>query len=625
MQTQGIMYPPQYSWYGADQPSQFLPPIIKNVNIATNGPTDNHQTLALIYEDSLPQNQFNTTFVSIGERLNIYGFLRSSLFNNRDGSDISLEGNSSNSLLSYLKFSDLNPYNSYKFSKNPYKGLPDGFLIYRTCYPIRYDNTISAAMCAKDSTGVNVRIYKMTEGSFKVGTSEKEKYIEYDEWREVAFYEFIRESILKKKICQNFPFLYGYYISENLPIDYDKINKIKSHKEVEEEPLFIDMNVKDEQVNTNIRKDETGREPITYEQYNKIFTEEPNYVTGRTAKEIKQLQDADDSKTEIVLEKNDKNYKGKGLVLLTESGTYNIGAWASKTYQIRGLNVKEMVNRGTHTTNEWRNILFQIMAGLYTLQINKMFIENFKLENNIIIKDVPIRGQVTNYWKYKINGIDYYIPNVGFIVLIDSNFNDIDGTTSESTFVKSSNTKKINGKLFDDKLSDDVITNKCIDMLKNSIDKNNFGDEFTNLGGCQPTEDIMALLGRIMTNITSGEKNIGNCIMNNMTDFMNNRIGTYLKEIEQKQIRKTDSTQFTKGQIVVYEEGHIYKFVLFLETNEGKSKILTKHEGSEDIIEESVHVTSLFNYSKTEIIEQTSKPNQPKLNEEQLLETYIIN
>ena len=48
--------------------------------------------------------------------------------------------------------------------------------------------------------------------------------------------------------------------------------------------------------------------------------------------------------------------------------------------------------------------------------------ENFSLEDNIFVKDIYSNTEVLGYWKYIVDGISYYIPNYGYILLIDSNF-----------------------------------------------------------------------------------------------------------------------------------------------------------------------------------------------------------
>ncbi|GAH15162.1 unnamed protein product, partial [marine sediment metagenome] len=152
--TNNPFYPPQYQ--GGFYPGNILYkpnelPIVKNYTINVAGPTDDHMKVNAIYEDILPSKEFVNTSNTIGERINIYNFVRSVFIKQGDGEDINIDGNGDNSLMSYLKFMDLNPYSTSNFTENPYKSLPDDMLIYRSCYPIRYDRYTNSVQCAKNS------------------------------------------------------------------------------------------------------------------------------------------------------------------------------------------------------------------------------------------------------------------------------------------------------------------------------------------------------------------------------------------------------------------------------------------------------------------------------------------
>ena len=121
-----------------------------------------------------------------------------------------------------------------------------------------------------------------------------------------------------------------------------------------------------------------------------------------------------------------------------------------------------------------------------------------------------------------------------------------------------------------------------------------------------------------------------------MNKFMNNRIGTYLKEQEIIHIRHDDLKDFKKGQMLVYEESAgTYRFVLFLDVTAGVATVLTKKNTSQNdpqyvdkenemIIQAKVNITTLSNYSLTEPIVQNFKPTESNLNEDNILETYNI-
>lgn len=89
--------------------------INKIYDINVSGPADTHHRLNMIYEDVLPTKHIKTGFNSLGDRLTQSNYIRTVLFPNGDGDDVGFTGTSKNSLLSHIKFLDLNPYNTYRF------------------------------------------------------------------------------------------------------------------------------------------------------------------------------------------------------------------------------------------------------------------------------------------------------------------------------------------------------------------------------------------------------------------------------------------------------------------------------------------------------------------------------
>jgi len=68
-----------------------------------------------------------------------------------------------------------------------------------------------------------------------------------------------------------------------------------------------------------------------------------------------------------------------------------------------------------HSEDEWYNMLFQIMAGLTALQSDKLQIFHNDIKaQNILYHNIAPGG----YWKYIIDGNDYYLPNLGFVAII---------------------------------------------------------------------------------------------------------------------------------------------------------------------------------------------------------------
>ena len=623
-------YPPQFGNSMMPQALSMLGstyPMTVNVNkiyeINGNGPTGQHQKLMMIYEDVLPEKSLKTTFKTIGERITQIQFVRSILFHEGDGVETSLDGSTANSLISHMKFLDLNPYNTSKYSANPYKGLPDGYLIYRTGYPIKRSEPFGHPICARNSTALNVRIYKLTTGAYLVNKQSNSKFYEYDQWREIAYYEYVREHIIKKKLCPNFVTMYGYYLCKRSGIDFDKITKInleEINKTPPAEKLINPvgyLNIYDQKESDFVRDVTMGLRQIN----------SGNVIQKLEAE--RKLQNLQMINRPVNLDIS----CGEVLVAITESPTYNLFSWASKTYQQEG-NTRKMINTGCHTEIIWRSIIFQLMVALYVMSIHNIYIKDFSLRNNVFIRDLATEGAVVNYWKYRINGIDYYIPSCGYVLLIDSNYKDIDIIPSKSVQPKAQKDYKLDGTLFD--VGNSINGNektKIFEMFKEAISRNNFDNDFTRDGGIKPDETILTLLDNMSNDTTT---DINDYFINYMYKFMNNRIGTYLKEQEIVHIRHDDTKQFRKGQIIVHEESTgTYKFVLYLDTNNGKASILTKKHTSQNdpqfidkdkeiIIKEDVNITTLSNYSLTEPIAQNFKINESNLNEDNILETYNI-
>lgn len=597
-------------------------PMAVNVNkiyeINASGPVDQHSRLNMIYEDLIPGKTVSTTFKTVGERVTQIQYIRTILFQQGDGTEVNLDGNSPNSLLSHMKFLELNPFNNNKFSDNPYKGMPNGFLIYRTCYPIKRSEPFGQAQCSKDSMAISVRIYKLNAGGYLLNKQDKSKFYEYDQWREIAFYEYIREHIIKKKLCPNFVSLYGYYLCKNSKIDFDKIENV--HIKPTAQSLVNPMksfNIYDEKENEFVTTIVKGLRELN-----------PGHIIQRLSTD-KNLQNIQPVQKPVDL----NEYCGEVIVALTESPTYSLYNWASKIYQQEG-NTRRMINTGFHSDNVWRSIIFQLMVGLYVMKIHNIYIKDFSIKNNVFIKDLSIEGAVINYWKYRINGIDYYIPNYGYVVLIDSNYKDINDIPTGTIATIGNKSYKLDGPLFDK--GNTIGANpddKFLSMFKEGINPNNFGPDFVAEGGTAPDSDIMNLLSNMFNDT---EKNIETYFIKYMYKFMNNRIGTYLKEQEIIHIRNDDLREFKKGQMLVIEEGTgLYRFALYLDAKDGTATVLTKDRTSQNdpqyidkdneiIVQKQIAVTQLSNYSLTEPIVQNYKMNESNLSEENILETYNI-
>lgn len=664
--TNTPFYPPQMGAY-FNKPFSNFPfqtysavPIVKHYTINARGPTDDHTQLAMIYEDVLPRKYFSNTYDTIGERLNIYNFLRSVLVNHSDGENISLGGHNdtTRNLLSRLKLLTMNQYDTNPFSNNPYNSLPYGMLIWSSCYPIQLDERTDMAKCAKNSVGVNVRIYRMSHGEYELNRNNSVDYRQYDLWREIAYYEYVREKIIKKKVCPNFVMLYSYLTWEKCGIDFEKIVQLTNAKEPTHKGDLHKLEYeKNKKVVTDVIKNvanqyskygskATGVGNVQFRIDSKPDTPPPFVHRGGNPNIQIQAHTADKQKLIVSQHehfiKNLGTSSGHALVGLTEAPNYSLLGWASLTYEYHG-NVKRMIQPGFHNEIEWFSVLFQIMAAMYTMQIHHIAFHNFTIEDNVYIKDtkdgLQVTGNPKSYWKYVVNGIDYYVPNCGYLVMIDSNYKDIDNNGfSVSGKMKSKKDKyKIFGHIFienDEENEEELekkhslIFNSCFDAFKNVISPNTFGPKFKNNNGIPPPESVLKILKDIQKEILSNKtKDIGYYIREFMTRFVNNRVGTLLQDEEIENVMEEDTTPIKKGDICVHKkENRKYIFVLHMgdATKPNQVRILTKTQKGGNYVPMEVSKHDLLNYSKYSDVQQNFKGGVT-LTDEDLLEIYTIN
>jgi hypothetical protein len=351
-------------------------------------------------EDILPsrdESMLKYSMTTMSERLIIYQYIRSVLIRQSDGENINFISDKSAevlNLLSYLRILDLQPSKQDKIKNNPYGLLPKRLVIYNSCYPIRVDRASYNVGCAKNNIGVNIRIYQMTTGETLVNKYKNLPYKSFEVWREISVYEKIRDDILKAKLSPNFAALYAYYITSDTEIDFLKINRMRGrdiiHKKEKEQKLAL----------TKLYKQEMESYLVSLQKY--------------STKDLKKLvADVDIHKP-----------SDKCIIALTESPSQNIINWSSRLYEDNGL-AKKMVNTGFHSAEVWTSVLFQLYQSLLCMYKFGISYYNFDLESNVFIKSLKFDETNRGYWRYRINNIDFYIPNYGYLLMIDSAFSDV--------------------------------------------------------------------------------------------------------------------------------------------------------------------------------------------------------
>lgn len=611
---QPLMYQPLYQLNGLPPipgltygPNLQIPSGNKIININLPGPTGNHVEMKNIYEHVLPGKNNKYSSSTIGERIKVYDYTRQILVKKMDGEEISLDSDSQRSLLSYLKIMEVNPNYYSPITNNPYSGLPYGLLIYRSCFPIRVDENNSNITCASNSLGLNIRLYSLSIAEYCSFANQNDYYTSYDVWRELAYYEYVREQIIKKKVSPNFPILYAYFTSKNNKID---IFSLKQRTLTQKDCLtaeFLRFKANHEAINNPKFKNKLLSISVTMStnQSPRTIVDMKNYIT--------KLPDEIDPTLQV--------YSGNTLVMITEAPHSNLYQWASKNYRKNGI-VNKMTTTGFYDDFVWISVLFQIISALYVLQINDIYIRDMTIEDNVYIKDLQNFGKASGYWKYIINGISYYIPNYGHLVFIDTNYKDI--IKESQTAVNRKRLYKIYGsKIIGNKYNSDQIKKRVFENYRKIINTNNFTREHTQNDVTRPPEQIMTLISQMMTD---GETDLSIVLQKYFLTLMNNRIGTLLKrDTEIPNIRESTYKLSVGDMAVEYIDDSTYKWCLILSIDNEMANIATRDNNSKQVSTRQIRLDSLKQYSQSETIEQNFVTNGPNLSEGELIETYIIN
>ena len=89
--------------------------------------------------------------------------MRSIFIRHSDGEDITFNQSQNMntykpeliSLLSHMKIMEFNPYHFSRITNNPYSTIPDNFVMFRSCYPIRLGQN-GSVQCAMDNITINI-------------------------------------------------------------------------------------------------------------------------------------------------------------------------------------------------------------------------------------------------------------------------------------------------------------------------------------------------------------------------------------------------------------------------------------------------------------------------------------
>ena len=584
------------------------PPLQKVYNISLTNPLANHTSINRIYEDILPGNPNTLSAITLYERKQLIDFLRNTILHSCDGEEMNITGGK-NSLLSYIKIMDVNPYT---LNKNPYADLPRNFLLYRAGYPVRFDERNKLIGIGKQSMGVNVRIYMMSLGDLRCKTiNDNINNNNFDLWRELKYYDWVRDEIVKKKVSPNFISPILYKIDSESKINWSQLELIKSKQTIN----INDINKNEQKINNLHKIDKNdglfqSLLPLQFRTVNKIINAVKNHKSKK-----------DDKEDEI--EKEDLTINsGKALILLTEAPTTSFLKWSSANYESFG-SVKKMTSTGHHTIDVWKSVLFQLVYSMAVLQNKNIYIKNFSLENNVYIKDIFSDPNAVGSWIYKIDNVEYYVPNFGYILMIDTKFMDIEPD------IKSGDDKeyKILGKIYDNNIiPPNILDGLIYNNFRDIIHPDNFTHKFKVNGGSIPDENIINLLKSINSDSNPSMK-IQDLIPKYFSEFVHNRVGTLLLKSEKENIFTFSKPNFNKGNLMVYQKRfNEYEWVIYIgdiPLKPLKKRILTKNISNGLYEQIEVFSSSLYGYPENEKIFPETKNNM-KYDETHIYETYNL-
>lgn len=629
-------------------------PVIKQYNVSLANPLHDFRTVSRIYEDVLPGDPRSFSFTTVYERKQLINFIRNLINNNTDGEDMIVTGGK-NSLLSSMKLLDLNPYT---VNKKPHIDLARNFLIFRAAYPIRYDQEKNNVHASKTAHGINVRIYNISLGEM-IGDEINQNLsnIDFDMWRELHYYKYILDNIIEKKISPNFISFILTKKDKLSNVNWSKLDMIQNRKE----DVAFDKNL------IAFKKNNNNDDNITIKL---LYINNANGVINKEFINIKDtlmvypnikiinIDPTDTSNLGLInkfnitsfpniLFKVDNDYikydgnliiddiikfinssivvldniidlrkkSGESLILLTEAPHSNIIKWASPLYESAGA-LKKMITTGFHKTEVWESVLFQIMHILYILQNQEIYFEELSLENNVYIKDLYYDSNTINYWIYNIDGLDYYVPNYGYLVLFDSKYSDLE----------SGNYKIRSPKLYFNK--NDKITNKndvtynfqyktkIFEQFKNIFEPSIFCSQLKKMKCLEPDNVILDLLRNISND--NSTTNINEFIKKYYGKYLNNRLGKYLNRVEKETISILNRPTFNKqGELLIKQERYDeYKWVLFESNVDNTIKNIINKDNNGFILSEKCNSYSLLATHPSEKVKPFG------IEENKIIETY---
>jgi len=601
-------------------------PLQQIYQINLGNPTVHTNALNKIYEDTLPGDPYTFTMSSIYERNHLINFLRNSMNIASDGDEMTMQAGKK-SLMEFIKIIDFNPYT---IGKNKYATIPMDFLIYNAAYPIRYNVDTRQIDIAKYSIGMNIRMYNMSVGASiadqtgVLGISKDN----FDLWRDIKFYQHIKTDIIDTKVCPNFITLFLYKLDKVSAIDYTKLYSI---------------------ITKHIGVTPIERELALRSQVNNALT--PFYLNKL----------ASGSKAPRGTPINLDSSSGDSMIVITEAPTCNLIEWGSPIYKNQGGAVNNMISTGFHSSDIWKSVLFQLAYSIAVLQEHSIYIRDFSIENNVFIKDLFANSNNLGHWEYRVGDVNFYIPNFGYLVLIDTRYKTVDLSNLKpgpvlplpipvpnvtlpvvspgviTRITPFTRYYKIESTIYNNNYGSDIEAipaGNRDSKIKELIQVECFQKIFTNFNGFLTTNQMAPVNQEILNLITQLSNipmntSIKDYLITCFPDFLHNRVGTLLTKTERDVINPSVMPIFSniKGNVIAYQSRFDeYKWAVYLGPVLGnnKKKLIYEYDRNTNTgMKKEIFNHSIVYYPDPENVLQVGD-RAIKLNKDSLIEKYSI-
>lgn len=628
------MYPPLHIPVKQPQYNMTVPyqyeinkmPIQNIYNISLADPRGDHSTLARVYEDMVPGKEYGLSSNNIRERIDSSNYIKSIMVNMRDGNDVSLTGGEG-SLLEHMMLSDINPYHY----RTPYDDLPaDDFLLYTSAYPVRYDNEKSRLKLSKSSQGLNLRMYGLSneELASKYSGHASSSASQHGPWQDLEYYNRINEIVKTNKLSPNFVMMHFWVFDKESRIKYSEIKNLKNNKLIFDKKITqISEKQQSYRRILNDRLRDLLGDVKKLDQYKDLKLEEwiknkvnlgPDKIeeNKRTFAKLLDL----DYDHPIVKNKLDEFLKllkqseldkmmedsQVSLGIITESPTSTFTKWASPVYTGSG-SLRTMSQTGYHDYKVYESILFQYIHALAVMQEKGIALGNFNPLYNLFVKDIYADDRDTKHWRYVVDGIDYYVPNYGYVAMIDSFYGGplkAAETREKKVFLKSSG---------------DNTFEKVYEHFKNIIDVNFYKTEWRSNGAHPVPTEFIELLDKLNRITSTNVKEY----LKVFTNLLNNRIGEKVTNTEMNNI---DLTRFPgdlkTGSIVARRDDSDYKWCLVKGKSE-KSGVITQYLVQTEKSRDAIPVFSSQLFVSNDTIEPKVL-NGVKYDSYNMIEKYVL-